>query len=118
MTKQTAPCRACGTWECSDCGWRRPLANRFSGSPHRCARCGSDDGSMLPTRHRGGRAFDHDDAFEGLMAGGRDPRYPLESPPADPQDGSPELRDLALDAPEASSPGGDAAPSSDDDLSL
>lgn len=117
MTTQTAPCRACGTWECADCGWRRPLANRFSGSPHRCAKCGNDDGSMLPTRHRGSRADDHNDAFEKLMAGGRDPRYPLESRPANPQDGSPELRDVTLDRG-ASSPGGDAAVSSDDDLSL
>jgi hypothetical protein len=46
------PCQACGTWTCSACGWRRLRANlRYP--DHRCARCGSGEGTMVPTRHGG-----------------------------------------------------------------
>lgn len=67
-------CQACGTWECSACGWRRSRASRFVVQV--CGRCGSTDGTMLPIRHTGrGAAEDHDEWFARQVDAGRDQVY-------------------------------------------
>jgi hypothetical protein len=43
-------CGKCGVWTCARCGWKRTGAS-LSYQGHDCARCGSTEGSIRPTRH-------------------------------------------------------------------
>jgi hypothetical protein len=45
------PCGACATWTCARCGWQRHRAALAWPDMQDCARCGSTEGSMVPTRH-------------------------------------------------------------------
>lgn len=44
-------CKACGTWLCASCGWRRTPASRQYPA-HDCGRCRGTQGRWLPIRHR------------------------------------------------------------------
>lgn len=47
----TRACFACGTWTCAACGWRRYRANMNPAVVQGCTRCGSAEGTMVPSRH-------------------------------------------------------------------
>jgi hypothetical protein len=88
MTNLTAPaaptdatnlCPACGIWVCDDCGALRSQANRFSRHAQHCPSCRSLNGRMEPTRHRAGRADDHESSYRSSIADGRALRYPLDA---------------------------------------
>lgn len=62
------PCPFCGTWECTECGWKRHKAN-VTYDLHDCIKCGSTTGLMIPTRHRTRRQYeDHKKFVDSLTA--------------------------------------------------
>lgn len=72
-------CPLCGTWLCHDCGQKNRGRNRFYSGAHRCS-CLSEDGEMLPVKHRIlGLREDHKEAAEDMLARQMFYRYPLET---------------------------------------
>ena len=52
IREDRAPCQACGTWTCPDCGWKRHGANLLVFQD--CPRCGGDSNreeDFIRTRH-------------------------------------------------------------------
>lgn len=43
-------CRSCGTWACTQCGWKRPGASIFY-QDHACRWCPSREGTLTSTLH-------------------------------------------------------------------
>lgn len=75
--KTTKPCRACGAWECRDCGRTVHNRNRFR-EQHECPTCRSMNGFMKQVTHQfPAKAMDHEDLFLEFTADGLTWHHPL-----------------------------------------
>lgn len=50
MAQPRYACRACGTWKCVACGWRRPGAS-VTYPRQFCGQCAGTEGTITPTMH-------------------------------------------------------------------
>lgn len=67
MDPSIPACPVCGTWTCSQCGWKRKRASLSW--VHSCHRCGGTRGLLVPSRHRDERTRD-DHAAAMIKKGG------------------------------------------------
>jgi hypothetical protein len=63
------PCRLCGTWTCARCGWKRSGANLQVPGVNDCARCGSRQGTIVPTKHGKSMWLQHHDEYGDVWPG-------------------------------------------------
>ena len=71
-------CPACGTWRCSDCGWSRSGASRFTKGGQTCGKCESKSGVMLPVFHTSRmKARDHESEVDYWNRTFGPPAHPL-----------------------------------------
>lgn len=72
MTQPRYACKRCGTWICTECGWKRPGASVHY-PDHTCNRCPSRQGTFTPTLHteRVWREHNDGDLPQPLVYGAR-----------------------------------------------
>lgn len=69
MAQPRYACRACGTWKCTACGWKRPGAStRYP--DQMCGKCGGTQGTITPTMHTGVQWLHHNEASAGRPPAG------------------------------------------------
>lgn len=68
MPKRHA-CRVCGTWTCSNCGWKRHYANLKTPGVNDCPRCHGRTGTIVPTMHGKSRWYQHNDEYGDVWPG-------------------------------------------------
>lgn len=74
-----APCRACGTWVCAECGHQQLYWSRYRPGTPNCRKCHSPTGELIPVHHRAPMQKRHREWYYGLVE--THPCYhPLEQP--------------------------------------